>query len=55
MEHCIEYNMSKTMAMELLKLRKGEEKKMEPQAYLCKVLTEQFGLKYPVTKVNTTL
>jgi hypothetical protein len=55
MEHCFEYNMSKTMAIELLKLRKGTEKNMDPQTYLCKVVTEQYGLKYPISRVNTTL
>ena len=50
-----EYNMSKEMAEELLKLRKNSEKKMEPQAYLVKVVNEQFGLRLPVTKVFTTL
>ena len=43
------------MAMELLKNRKGDEKKADNQAYLVKVVNEQFGLRLPVTKVYTTL
>ena len=50
-----EYNMSKEMAMELLKNRKGDEKKMEPQKYLVKFVNEQMGLMYEVKKVYTTL
>lgn len=50
-----EYNMSETLARELLKLRKADEKKMKPQDYLCKVVNEQFNLKDTCTKVNTTL
>lgn len=50
-----EYNMSKTMADELLKARKGAEKKMEPQAYLIKYVNEQMCLRLPVGKVFTTL
>lgn len=50
-----EYNMSKIMAMELLKDRKGNDKKLEPQKYLVKVVNETFGLRLPVTKVYTTL
>lgn len=30
-----EYTMSATLAQELLKKRKGEDKKKEPQKYLC--------------------
>ena len=41
-----EYKMTKTMADALLKERKGsEELKMHPQAYLCQVVNEQFGVK----------
>ena len=50
-----EYNMSKEMAAELLKTRKGTDKNMNPQDYLLKVVNEQFGLRLPVTKVYTTL
>ena len=47
--------MSKTMADEILKSRKGEDKKMEPQKYLIKFVNEQMGLMYEVKKVYTTL
>ena len=50
-----EYNMSKEMAIELLKNRKGDEKNMNPQDYFVKIVNEQFGLRLPVTKVFTTL
>lgn len=50
-----EYNMSYVMAKELLKNRKGNDAKMNPQDYLIKVVNEQFGLKYPVSRVATTL
>ena len=50
-----EYNMSKEMATELLKARKGADKNMNPQDYLVKVVNEQFCLRLPVTKVFTTL
>lgn len=50
-----EYNMSKDMANDLLKTRKGTDKNMNPQDYLLKVVNEQFGLRLPVTKVYTTL
>lgn len=50
-----EYNMTKEMAMDLLKSRKGDERKIDNQKYLVKVVNEQFGLRLPVTKVFTTL
>ena len=50
-----EYNMNKDMATDLLKTRKGSDRNMDPQAYLIKVVNEQFGLRLPVTKVYTTL
>lgn len=50
-----EYNMSKEMADEILKSRKGEDKKMEPQKYLVKFVNEQMGLLHEVTKVYRTL
>ena len=50
-----EYNMSAEMAKDLLSTRKGTDKNMDPQAYLLKVVNEQFGLRLPVTKVYTTL
>lgn len=50
-----EYKITKEMAMELLKNRKADEKKMDTQDYLVKVINEQFGLRLPVTRVITTL
>ena len=47
--------MSAEMAKDLLSTRKGTDKNMDPQAYLLKVVNEQFGLRLPVTKVYTTL
>ena len=39
------YKMSKLMAKDLLSTRKGEETKMHPQEYLCKVVNDTFCLK----------
>lgn len=50
-----EYNMSLEMAKDLLKVRKGTERNMDPQKYLVKVVNEDFGLLYPVDVVHTTL
>lgn len=50
-----EYNMSEVMAKDLLKNRKGEEAKMNPQDYLVKYVNSEFCLLHPVTKVFTTL
>ena len=41
----IEYKMPEAMARELLKNRKGDETKMRPNDFLCKVVNENFGLK----------
>lgn len=41
----IEYKMSDKMARELLKNRNGDEAKMRPNDFLCKVVNENFGLK----------
>ena len=51
MRRPIEYKMPDKMARELLKERKGEEAKMRPNDYLCKVVNEQFGLMGHCTKV----
>lgn len=48
---CIEYKMPDKMARELLKTRKGDEQKMRPNDYLCKVVNENFGLKGHCVKV----
>ena len=41
----IEYKMPEKMAIELLKNRKGDEAKMRPNDFLCKIVNESFGLK----------
>ena len=41
----VEYQMPEAMARELLKNRKGDETKMRPNEFLCKVVNENFGLK----------
>ena len=41
----IEYKMPERMAQEYLKDRKGDDAKMRPNDYLCKVVNENFGLK----------
>ena len=47
----IEYEMSKLMAKELLNERKGADRNIHPQVYLCKVVNESFGLKGNCTRV----
>ena len=49
----IEYEMPKLMAKEILNERKGADRNMHPQAYLCKVVNETFGLKGNCVKVTT--
>lgn len=46
-----EYKMSKEMANEILKARKGDNRKKNPQAYLCEYVNEQFGLRCEVTRI----
>ena len=41
----VEYKMPDKMAKELLKTRTGDEMKMRPNEYLCKIINETFGLK----------
>lgn len=48
-----EYVMSKTLAEQLLKDRKGDEKKMDNQKYLIKIVNEQFGVMGTCFKVST--
>lgn len=50
-----EYNMSAVLAKDLLKSRKGSDRKLSPQKYLIKYVNENCGLKYKVVKVYTTL
>ena len=51
--HAFEYQMSATMAKEIVKTRKGDDKKLKPQEYLVKYVNEHFGLRYPCIKVTT--
>ena len=46
-----EYKMSKATAMDLLKNRKGDEKKLDNQKYLCNYVNQTYGLLYVCTKV----
>lgn len=39
------YEMNKTLAKEILSTRKGTDQNMDPQAFLCKVVNESFGIK----------
>lgn len=49
----IEYRMSKKMFDMLLKTRSNtEDKKMNPYAYVMKVINENFGLKGQVKKLH---
>jgi hypothetical protein len=43
-ERKYEYKMPKDYADTILRLRKKEGSKLEPQPYLCKYVTEHFGL-----------
>lgn len=47
----IEYKMPTEMAKQMLKARKGNDLKMKPNDFLCKVVNEQFGLMYNCVKV----
>ena len=48
----IEYLMPAAVAEDYLKTRKGEDKKLQPQDYLIKVVNEEYGLMYNCTKVT---
>ena len=47
----IEYKMPEAMAKAYLKARGSEDMKMHPNAYLCKVVNEEFGLRGLCEKV----
>ena len=49
----IEYEMPKAMAKQLLAERKGSDRNLHPQAYLCKVVNEEFGIKGNCIKVTS--
>lgn len=46
-----EYKMPDKMAREFLKNRSAEDKKLNPNEYLCRIVNEQFGLLYNCVKV----
>lgn len=48
----IEYEMSKQLAKSILDTRKGTERNMPPQKFLCQVVNDEFGLKGNCIKVN---
>ena len=50
-EYVVEYRMPTGVAKTLLDARKGEEKKMHPNDYLCKVVNECYGIRGRVTRV----
>ena len=47
----IAYEMSKTLAKEILATRKGADQNKDPQEFLCRVVDETFGLKGHCTQV----
>lgn len=49
----IEYEMPKQMAKQLIAERKGNDRNMRPQDYLCKVVNEDFGILGNCVKVTT--
>jgi hypothetical protein len=51
--NCIEYEMPKALAKEILATRKGADRNMRPQEFLCKVINEEFGIKGNCVKVTT--
>jgi len=48
----VEYIMNSAMADEILKTRKGDDKKLRPQDYLIKYVNEDCGLLRNCTKVT---
>ena len=48
----VEYQMTKTAFQELLKTRTAEESKMNPYAFVMKVVNETYGIKGNVKKIN---
>lgn len=48
-----EYKMSPLCARDILKDRKGDDAKKDPQQYLCEYVTEQYGLLGTCIKVLT--
>ena len=48
----IEYEMSKQLAKSILDTRKGTERNIPPQQFLCQVVNDDFGLKGHCVKVH---
>lgn len=48
----VEYQMTRKMFDELLKTRTEEEKKLNPYAFVTKIVNEQFGVKGTVTHIS---
>ena len=51
MNNSVEYQMSAEMAKGLLKTRKGEELKQQPQIFLCNYVNTEIGVKGICTRV----
>lgn len=51
-ERPIEYQMTKTAFQELLKLRKDDETKGNPYAFVMKVINETYGLRGTVKRIT---
>ena len=48
----IEYEMNSQLAKSILDTRKGTERNMPPQQFLCQIVNEEFGIKGNCIKVN---
>ena len=48
-----EYKMTARLCDEYLKSRKGEDKRLPPQEFLCKVVNQEYGIKGTCVKVLT--
>ncbi len=46
------YQMTRTMFNNLVKERKGNELKMNPYKYVCKIVNEQFGIKGTIERIT---
>ena len=51
--YTFEYKMTPELVQTYLKMRKGKEKTMDPQEYLCKIVNEEYGIKGTCSKVLT--
>ena len=48
-----EYKMTTRLYEEYLKGRKGKNKNLDPQTYLCQIINEEYGIKGTCVKVLT--